>query len=236
MELTVMNKRRYDELVGKITNLELEIAKAHTHLNAIESNNNQLAEIAFDESKLTDMLLARCEEAAAEAAKDAIDIDEIASEVSNNLDISEDVERIVNNLECITKDDLNDKVDDCVAEYIRDNNILDSDEVESTVETYIKHSCDFVESDVTDDLRSDFDELRDEIDTLKETIVLEVLQLIANKLTAKENDNANNSRDNGLHISGTDTTSQEASMLNAPTEVVTLVTQLNQFNKKGELL
>ena len=219
MELTVMNKRRYDELVGKITNLELEIAKAHTQLEAIQDSNNQLAEIAFDECKFTDALLNRCEEAAAEAAKDAIDIDEIASEVSNNLDISEDVERAVNRLDCITKDDLNDKVDDCVAEYIRDNNILDSDEVESAIETYIRHSCDFVESDVTDDLRSDLDELRDEIDTLKETIVLEVLQLIANKLTAKENDNANNSRDNGLHISGTDTTSQAASMLNAPTNV-----------------
>jgi len=217
MELTIMNKRRYDELVGKITNLELEIAKAHTHLNAIESNSNQLAEIAFDESKLTDILLARCEEAAAEAAKDVIDIDDIASEVSNNLDISDDVERIVNNLECITKDDLDEKVDSLVTRYIRDNNILDSDEVESTVEDYIRHNCDFVESDVTDDLRSDIDELRDEMDTLKETIVLEVLQLIANKLTAKENDNANNSRDNGLQISGTDTTSQAASMLNSPT-------------------
>ena len=217
MELTVMNKRRYDELVGKITNLELEIAKAHTHLNAIESNNNQLAEIAFDESKLTDILLARCEEAAAEAAKDAIDIDDIASEVSNNLDISEDVERAVDNLGCVTKDDLDEKIDSLVGRYIRDNNILDSDEVESTVETYIRHSCDFVESDVTDDLRSDLDELRDEMDTLKETIVLEVLQLIANKLTTKENDNANNSGDNGLQISGTDTASQGASMLNAPT-------------------
>ena len=217
MELTVINKRRYDELVGKITNLELEIAKAHTHLNAIESNNNQLAEIAFDESKLTDILLARCEEAAAEAAKDAIDIDEIASEVSNNLDISEDVEREFNRLDCVTKYDLNDKIDDCVAEYIRDNNILDSDEVESAIENYMSSNWDFVESDVTDDLRSDLDELRDEIDTLKETIVLKVLQLIANKLTAKENDNANNSRDNGLHISGTDTTSQGESMLNAPT-------------------
>jgi len=217
MELTVMNKRRYDELVGKITNLELEIAKAHTQLEAIQNSNNQLAEIAFDECKFTDALLARCEEAAAEAAKDAIDIDEIASEVSNNLDISDDVERIVNNLECITKDDLDEKVDSLVTRYIRDNNILDSDEVESTVEDYIRHNCDFVESDVTDDLRSDIDELRDEMDTLKETIVLEVLQLIANKLTAKENDNANNSRDNGLQISGTDTTSQAASMLNSPT-------------------
>jgi hypothetical protein len=217
MELTVINKRRYDELVGKITNLELEIAKAHTHLNAIESNNNQLAEIAFDESKFTDMLLERCEEAAREAAKDVIDIDDIASEVSNNLDVSEDVERAVDNLGCVTKDDLDEKVDSLVGRYIRDNNILDSDEVESAIENYMSSNWDFVESDVTDDLRSDLDELKDEMDTLKETIVLEVLQLIANKLTAKENDDANNSRDNGLHISGTDTTSQTASMLNAPT-------------------
>lgn len=219
MELTVMNKRRYDELVGKITNLELEIAKAHTQLEAMQNSNNQLAEIAFDENKFTDMLLDRCEEAAREAAKDAIDIDDIASEVSNSLDISEDVERAVDNLGCVTKDDLDEKIDSLVGRYIRDNNILDSDEVESAIENYMSSNWDFVESDVTDDLRSDLDELRDEMDTLKETIVLEVLQLIANKLTAKENDNANNSRDNGLHISGTDTASQGASMLNAPTNV-----------------
>ncbi len=210
MEITIISKARYDQLINSIKNLE-------THLNAIESNNNQLAEIAFDESKFTDMLLERCEETAREAAKDAIDIDDIASEVSNNLDISDDVERIVNNLECITKDDLDEKVDTLVTKYIRDNNIVDSDEVESAIENYMSSNWDFVESDVTDDLRSDLDELRDEIDTLKETIVLEVLQLIANKLTTKENDNANNSRDNGLHISGTDTTSQGASMLNSPT-------------------
>jgi hypothetical protein len=209
MEITIISKARYDQLINSIKNLE-------THLNAIESNNNQLAEIAFDESKFTDMLLERCEETAREAAKDAIDIDDIASEVSNNLDISDDVERIVNNLECITKDDLDEKVDLLVTRYIRENNLADGDEVESIVENCINHNCDFVESDVTDELRSDIDELRDMVDTLKETIVLEVLQLIANKLTAKENDNANNSRDNGLHISGTDTTSQGASMLNAP--------------------
>ena len=209
MEITIISKARYDQLINSIKNLE-------THLNAIESNNNQLAEIAFDESKFTDMLLERCEETAREAAKDAIDIDDIASEVSNNLDISDDVERIVNNLECITKDDLDEKVDLLVTRYIRENNLADGDEVESIVENCINHNCDFVESDVTDELRSDIDELRDMVDTLKETIVLEVLQLIANKLTAKENDNANNSRDNKLHISGTDTTSQGASMLNAP--------------------
>ena len=219
MELTVINKRRYDELVGKITNLELEIAKAHTQLEAMQNSNNQLADIAFDENKFTDMLLDRCEEAAREAAKDAIDIDDIASEVSNSLDISEDVERAVDNLGCVTKDDLDEKIDSLVGRYIRDNNILDSDEVESAIENYMSSNWDFVESDVTDDLRSDLDELRDEMSTLKETIVLEVLQLIANKLTAKENDDANNNRDNGLHISGTDTASQGASMLNAPTNV-----------------
>lgn len=218
MEITIISKKRYDELVNDIKNLETQIAMANSQLRAIQDNNNQLAEIAFDECKFTDFVMEKVDDLARAAAKDAIDIDDIASEVSDNIDISEDVERIVNRLECITKDDLNDKVDDCVTEYIRDNNILDSDEVESTVEDYIRHNCDFVESDVTDDLRSDIDELRDTMDTLKETIVLEVLQLIANKLTAKENDDANNSRDSGLHISGTDTTSQGASMLNAPAQ------------------
>ncbi len=73
MELTVMNKRRYDELIGKITNLETEIAIAHTQLKAIESNNNQLAEIAFDESRFTQQLLDKVDDVAREAAKDAIE-------------------------------------------------------------------------------------------------------------------------------------------------------------------
>ena len=212
MELTVMNKRRYDELVGKITNLELEIARAHTQHEAILNSNHQLAEIAFDENRFTDMLLERCEETAREAAKDAIDLDDIATDVVDRMDVSEDVERVVDRMSLVTKDTVNDLVE----EYVNDNNLLNTDEVEEVVDDYITRNCDFVESDVTDELRSDIDELRDMVDTLKETIVLEVLQLIANKLTAKENDNANNSRDNGLHISGTDTTSQEASMLNAP--------------------
>jgi hypothetical protein len=205
MEITIISKARYDQLINSIKNLE-------THLNAIESNNNQLAEIAFDESKFTDMLLERCEETAREAAKDAIDLDDIATDVVDRMDVSEDVERVVDRMSLVTKDTVNDLVE----EYVNDNNLLNTDEVEEVVDDYIRHNCDFVESDVTDELRSDIDELRDMVDTLKETIVLEVLQLIANKLTAKENDNANNSRDNGLHISGTDTTSQGASMLNAP--------------------
>ena len=209
MEITIISKARYEQLVNSIKNLE-------THLNAIESNNNQLAEIAFDESKFTQQLLERCEEAAREAAqeaaKDAIDLDDIATDVVERMDVSEDVERVMDRMSLVTKDTVNDLVE----EYVNDNNLLNTDEVEEVVDDYINRNCDFVESDVTDELRSDIDELRDMVDTLKETIVLEVLQLIANKLTAKESDNANNSRDNGLHISGTDTSSQGASMLNAP--------------------
>ena len=206
MELTVINKRRYDELVGKITNLELEIAKAHTQLEAIQDSNNQLAEIAFDESRLTDMLLTRCEEAAAEAAKDAIDIDEIASEVSNNLDVSEDVERAIQRMDFQTGDEVNNRIED----YINDNDILNSSNVESAIEDYVSSNGIMTEDDVESMLEAALDDFKDDI-------IKEVIQAITSKLTAKENDNANNSRDNGLHISGTDTTSQAASMLNAPT-------------------
>lgn len=209
MELTVMTKAKFDALTKRIASIEEQVTALHTC-------NNQLAEIAFDENKFTDALLARCEEAAREAAKEEIDVDDIANDVANQIDLSEDVERAVENLGCITKDDLNDKIDNCIENYISDNNILDSDEVESAIDDYVRHNCDFVESDVTDDLRVEIEELQHELQTLKETIVLEVLQLIANKLTGKDTHNANNDRDNSLQISGTDTTSQGASMLNAP--------------------
>lgn len=206
MELTVMNKRRYDELVGKITNLELEIANAHTQLRAIQDSNNELADIAFDENKFTQQLLERCEDAAREAAKDAIDIDDIASEVSDNLDVSEDVERAVDRLGVVTSDEVNDKIE----EYVNDNNILNSDEVESVIEDYITTNYNFVDRSDVEDM------IADALNDFKDAITKEVIQAITNKLIAKENDNANNSRDNGLHISGTDTASQGASMLNAP--------------------
>ena len=206
MELTVMNKRRYDELVGKITNLELEIAKAHTQLEAIQDSNNQLAEIAFDECKFTDALLERCEEAAREAAKDAIDIDDIASDVVDRLDISEDVERAIQRMDFQTGDEVNNRIED----YINDNDILNSSNVESAIEDYVSSNGIMTEDDVESMLEAALDDFKDDI-------IKEVIQAITSKLTAKENDNANNSRDNGLHISGTDTTSQAASMLNAPT-------------------
>ena len=192
MELTVMNKRRYDELIGKITNLETEIAIAHTQLRAIESNNNQLAEIAFDESRFTQQLLDKVDDVAREAAKDAIDVDDIVNQVQDNIDIMEDVERTVNRMDLVGED----KVNEMIGDYIRDNNILDGDEVEGVVGDYLSNN-EYLE-------RSDAESMIEEAVTdLKETIVREVLQLIANKLTGKDTHHDNNDRDRSLHLSGT---------------------------------
>ena len=181
MELTVMNKRRYDELVGKITNVETEIALAHTQLKAIQDSNNQLAEIAFDENKFTQQLLNKVDDVAQEAAKDAIDIDDIAREVLDNLDISEDVERAVSNMDLTTED----KVNDLISDYISDNSIMDSDDVDSAIDDYLQ-SNNYVE-------RSDVEDIvREAVAELKEEIMLEILQLIANKLTVKDTYNLTN--------------------------------------------
>jgi hypothetical protein len=175
MELTVMNKRRYDELIGKITNLETEIAIAHTQLKAIESNSNQLAEIAFDENRFTQQLLDKVDDVAREAAKDAIDVDDIVNQVQDNIDIMEDVERTVNRMDLVGED----KVNEMIGDYIRDNNILDGDEVEGVVGDYLSNN-EYLE-------RSDAESMIEEAVTdLKETIMLEILQLIANKLTGKD--------------------------------------------------
>lgn len=205
MELTVMTKAKFDALTKRIASIEEQVTALHTC-------NNQLAEIAFDENKFTDALLARCEEAAREAAKEEIDVDDIANDVANQIDLSEDIQRAIDRMDFQTGDEVNDKIED----YINDNSILNAGEVDDAIGEYINSNYSFIESDVTDELRSDLDELRDEMDTLKETIVLEVLQLIANKLTGKDTHNANNDRDDSLQISRTDTTSQGASMLNAP--------------------
>ncbi len=181
MEITVMNKRRYDELVGKITNVETEIALAHTQLKAIQDSNNQLAEIAFDENRFTQQLLDKVDDVAREAAKDAVDTDEIVSEVQDNIDISEDVERAVSNMDLTTED----RVNDMISNYISDNSILDSDDVESAIADYLQ-SNDYVE-------RSDVEDIvRDAVAELKEEIMLEILQLIANKLTVKDTYNLTN--------------------------------------------
>jgi len=182
MELTVMNKRRYDELIGKITNLETEIAIAHTQLRAIESNNNQLADIAFDESRFTQQLLDKVDDVAREAAKDAIDVDDIVNQVQDNIDIMEDVERTVNRMDLVGED----KVNEMIGDYIRDNNILDGDEVEGVVGDYLSNNEYLERSDVESMIEEAVTDFKETIADLKETIMLEILQLIANKLTGKD--------------------------------------------------
>ena len=200
MELTVMNKRRYDELVGKITNVETEIALAHTQLKAIQDSNNQLAEIAFDENRFTQQLLDKVDDVAQEAAKDAIDIDDIAREVLDSLDISEDVERAVSNMDLTTEDNVNDLISD----YISDNSIMDSDDVDSAIDDYLQSNNYVERSDVEDIVREAVAELKDEL-------MQEVLQLIANKLTGKDTYHANNDRDTSVQVSGIDRHSEARS-------------------------
>jgi hypothetical protein len=72
-----------------------------------------------------------------------------------------------------------------ISNYISDNSILDSDDVESAIADYLQ-SNDYVE-------RSDVEDIvRDAVAELKEEIMLEILQLIANKLTVKDTYNLTN--------------------------------------------
>jgi hypothetical protein len=206
MELTVMNKKRYDELMSSIKNLETQVAMAHSQLRAIQDSNNQLAEIAFDEARFTDVVLNKVDELAREAARDTIDIDDIASEVANNLDVSEEVQRAVERLDVVSRDDVNDLISD----YVNNEDLVNESQVEQLIADYLEQN-DYVEKEVTDDLHDDIQELKEEMRALKGDIVLEVLQLIANKLTGKDTHHANNNRDHGLYISGTLTQGETAS-------------------------
>jgi len=95
--------------------------------------------------------------------------------VQDNIDIMEDVERTVNRMDLVGES----KVNEMIGDYINDSDILDSGAVESLVADYLSTN-DYLE-------RSDAESMIEEAVTdLKETIVLEVLQLIANKLTGKD--------------------------------------------------
>jgi hypothetical protein len=227
MELTVMNKKRYDELMSSVKNLETQVALAHSQLRAIQDSNNQLAEIAFDEARFTDVVLNKVDELAREAARDTIDIDDIASEVANNLDVSEEVQRAVERLDVVSRDDVNDLISD----YINNEDLVNESQVEQMICDYVDQNCDYVEKDVTDELHDDIQELKENMKDMihdavedvfhrligeslaghTETITLNVLQLIANKLTGKDTHHANNNRDHGLYISGTLTQGETAS-------------------------
>lgn len=159
---------------------DMDVMRAeHKQMNEVVQNHGttmqNFADIAFDDNKFTQELLSRCEEAAERAAKDAIDIDDIASDVANNLDVSEDVQRAVERLDLIDED----KVNDMIQDYINDNNILNTDEVEEVVSDYVERNCDFVEKGDVEDMvhRLVGESLKGHADY--------IVQLIANKLTAK---------------------------------------------------
>lgn len=211
MELTVLTKAKHDALLAQIqtlqfdvNNLTTQIAMANSQLHAIQNCNNQLAEIAFDENKFTQQLMDRVEEVARKTAKDAIDLDDIANEVQDNIDTSEDVQRCIDRMDLVTED----KVNDIVEEYVNDNNLLDTDEVEEVVEDYLRNNDYLVRDDVEDVVRDVVNEIVDERTEnvarriAKEVIKEEILALV-NKLTAKENTDADNSRDTSIQVSGT---------------------------------
>jgi hypothetical protein len=215
MEITVMNKKRYDELLAKIKfledcvaftqnetasikNLETQVAMLHGQVTAMQNSNNELAEIAFDESRFTDKLLEKVDDLARESARDTIDIDDIASEVANNLDVSEEVERCAERLGYVCED----KVQDLIEDYVNANGLVNEGQVEDLISDYIQHNCDFVEKDVTDQLHEDIRELREEMQEMKQDIIDTVVQTLINKLTAKENDHATGTHDYRLQVSG----------------------------------
>ncbi len=196
MEITVMNKKRYDELLAKIKNLETHIAMLHGQVTAMQNSNNELAEIAFDESRFTDKLLERVDDLARESARDTIDIDDIASEVANNLDVSEEVERCAERLGCVCED----KVNDLIRDYINSESIPNMSEVEDAISDYLEHN-DYIDRDATQDLIRDA--VKDEVN--------KAIQTLINKLTAKENDHATGNHDYSLQVSGTSANSEGSS-------------------------
>jgi L-fucose mutarotase/ribose pyranase (RbsD/FucU family) len=174
MELTVISKKRYDELTQAITAMQEQ-------LTAMQNSNNQLAEIAFDENKFTQELLERCEHAAEVAARDAVDVDEIANEVAEQIDIDSEVERYVDRMDLVTGDDVQDHIRD----YISDEDMLNRNEIDELIQ--------------------------ESLEDFKASIINEVINAITSKLTAKENHHANNDRDTSIQVSGVNGHSQTES-------------------------
>ena len=115
---------------------------------------------------------------------------------------------------------LMDKVEEVAREAaedkVNDNNLLNSSEVESAIEDYLSDN-DYVErSDVIDIVQEEVNQVIDErtenvarriakevMEQTETRIINSILYIIDNKLTAKENDHANNDRDTSIQVSGT---------------------------------
>lgn len=185
------------EIRAEVEKLKFEHAKVLIEINNQIGTMQQFADIAFDENKFTQALLDKVDDTAREAAKDAIDISDIASEVQDSIDISDDVERCVDRLGCIGEDEAT----DLIQTYISENSILNASEVEDAIEEYLTGNDYIVREDVESLVE---DAVKQALQNAEERIMNSILYVIANKLMGKETNYANNNRDHSVQVSGTD--------------------------------
>jgi hypothetical protein len=180
---------------------EMETIKAEQQklsealLNQGESMR-QFADIAFDENKFTQALLDKVDDTAREAARDAIDVDDIADEAARQIDVEETVARHVERYGFVGRDDVNDAIQD----YITENSILDANEVEDAIEEYLTGN-DYITREDVESLVEDA--VKQALENAEERIMNSILYVIANKLMGKETHHANNNRDHSVQVSGT---------------------------------
>lgn len=203
-----------DQLIAFALQMKKEMEKIpvlEEKMEAMMSANNQLADMAFDENRFTQELLERCENAAREAAEESINIDEIVGEVHINLDISEDVHRIVDRMDFVDEN----RVEEIVSNKLSDEDFQTESQVEDLIINFL-HDNDYITRDDTEDVVQDVvNEMVDErtenvarriaqesLTGVKEEITQAVIAAIINKLTGKETHHADNSNHNSVSISG----------------------------------
>lgn len=188
----------------KVNELETQVALANSQLRAIQESNNQLAEIAFDENKFTQVLMEKVDDLAREAARDSIDTEEIAREAAQYVEIGDEVQRHVDRLGMVTSDDVNDAIQD----FVNDNDIATTSEVEDAISEYLDHNDYICKSDIQDMIQEEVNDAVDErteniARRIAQGIVKEEIMNLLHKLI-KENTNANdtNQNDSSIQLSG----------------------------------
>jgi len=145
----------------RVDDIEAQVALANANLRAMQESNNQLAEIAFDENKFTQALLDKVDEVAREVARTEvqdIDIDEIARETAQYVDITDEVQRHVERLGCVSEGDVGDIVEDRINSY----DYMNETEVEDLLENYLSDNHYICRDDVEDVVRDAVNDIVDE--------------------------------------------------------------------------
>lgn len=132
-----------------IQSLEARIAQLEAKLEAIANSNNQLADIAFDENRFTEWLLNKVDEVARESAKEEVDVDEIAREAAQYVDLDDNITDAVdselNHRNVLTRSEVEDVVKETVEEYLNDNGFIDADATEQLIDDYVTTNYEYVE-------------------------------------------------------------------------------------------